>query len=197
MSIDLVVTHGAMNGRSYDGAMMAKGKEGENIVWRWLQDHPSVIGVDDFRDLRAMQRADVDFGIYYTDGTVALAEIKSDRWLCMGGNVTFEFMRIYHTARPDKACILGWTARTPAEFVMFYASKEEHVYVFTSTALRRVMQKFTQNRRPQLSEWLSALPRMNMNWISTDATKSTLCFFIPLSEFKQTEYKRYDVSAYK
>ena len=196
MSVDLVATHGAMNGRSYEGAMMEKGKAGESIVWRWLQDHPEVIDVDDLRELRQMQKADVDFAIYNEDGTVYLAEVKSDQYLRMGGNVTFEFMRINHTAPHDKACVLGWTARTPARFVMFYASSEQHVYVFTTLVLRRMMQRFTQNKRPSRGEWINALPEMKMRWVSTDAIKSTLCFFIPLSEFKPTEYKRYDVSAY-
>ena len=196
MSVDVAVTHGAMNGRSYDGAMMEKGKEGEGVIWRWLQDHPDTIGVDDLRDLRPMQKADVDFAIYNADGTVFLAEVKLDQWLCEGGNVTFEFMRIQHNAPADKSCVLGWTARTPAKFVMFYASKERHVYIFPALALRKVMQRFTHRRRPERGAWINELPKMNMRWISTDAGKSTLCFFIPLSEFGPTDYKRIDVSAY-
>ena len=188
--------YGIANGRSYDGAMMNKGKEGERIVFAWLQDNPAVVEVDDMRELRPMQKADVDCAIYNEDGTVALAEIKRDDNLKAGGNVTFEYLRINHTASPDRACVLGWTARTPAKYVMYYTSIEQRVYVFRSDVLRQVFQKFTETNRPGRSEWFTNLSQLKMRWISTDKIKSTLIACIPLSVFPAGAYKVYDVSAY-
>src|SRR5678815_3397766 len=155
MSIDVTKyldTHGAANGRSYDGAMMGKGKIGEAAVLRWLQDRPDVLEVDDFRSLRAMQKADVDCAIYTDDGTVTLAEIKTDYFLKNGGNVTFEFLRINHTAPPDRSCVLGWTARTPAKWVIFYAPTEKLAYRFVTEAMRSTFQTFTKDLRPERGE---------------------------------------------
>ncbi len=188
--------YGSTNGRSYDGAMMGKGKEGERVILAWLNDNPTTIEVDDLRDLRPMQKADVDCAIYNEDGTVCLAEIKSDDWLVEGGNVAFEYMRINHTAPPDKSCVLGWTARTPAKYVMYYATKEKRVYVFKSESLRRTFQKFTSDKRPKGGEWFSRLNDLKMRWISTDSIKSTLIVCIPLSMFAASDYKAYDVSRY-
>jgi len=188
--------YGSANGRDYNGAMMGKGKEGERVILSWLRANPAVIEVDDLRDLRPMQKADVDCAIYNDDGTVCLVEIKSDDWLVAGGNVAFEYLRINHTAAPDKACVLGWTARTPAKYVMYYATKEQTVYVFRADKLRQAFQKFTDSQRPQHGEWFTKLNGMKMRWISTDAIKSTLIVCIPLIVFPADAYKVYDVSGY-
>jgi len=195
MSVNAAV-YGSTNGRNYAGAMMDKGKEGERVILAWLRDNPTTVDVDDLRDLRPMQKADVDCAIYNEDGTVCLAEIKSDDWLVEGGNVAFEYLRINHTAAPDKACVLGWTARTPAKYVMYYATKEQRLYVFRADKLREAFQRFTSSKRPDRGEWFNRLGGMNMRWISTDAIKSTLIICIPLSVFSAGSYKVYDVSQY-
>lgn len=189
--------YGAENGRSYNGAMMAVGRKAEEIILAWLQDHGDVLEVDDWRDLRAGQRADVDCAVYYEDGTVVLAEIKNDQFLKADGNVVFEYLRINHTAPPDKACVLGWTARTPAKFILYYAPTEHAVYVFRTEVMRRVFQSFTRTGRPSRSEWMNKLARISMRWVSTDDIKSTLVVCIPLSEFPANSYKVFDVSAYE
>lgn len=189
--------YGAVNGRNYEGAMMAVGRKAEEIVFAWLRDHKDVLEIDDWRELRAGQRADVDCAVYYEDGTALLAEIKSDQYLKAGGNVAFEYLRINHTAPPDRACVLGWTARTPANFVLYYAPAEHAVYVFRTETLRRVFQAFTRAGRPSRAEWMSKLAKISMRWVSTDAIKSTLIVCIPLSEFPSDSYKVFDVSAYE
>lgn len=189
--------YGSGNGRSYNGAMMTKGKEAERIVLAWLNDHKDIVEVDDLRELRAMQKADVDCAIYNEDGTVCLAEIKSDDYLKEGGNVAFEYLRINHTVTDfDKVCVLGWTARTPAKFVMYYATSEQRVYVFRSQVLRKVFQQFTSSNRPQYAEWFNKLANLKMRWVSTDSIKSTLIVCIPLTTFPSGAYKAFDVSMY-
>lgn len=201
MSIDLskyIDTHGAANGRSYNGAMMDKGKFAETTILKWLRDFPDVLEVEDYRSLRAMQRTDVDCGICFVEGDIILAELKSDKYLKMGGNVVFEYLRINHTAPPDRACVLGWTARTPAKWVLYYTPLEQSVYRFKTEVLRNVFQEFTRAMRPEYGEWFHALPQMNMRWVSTDNIKSTLVACIPLSRFpKSTDALRiFDVSDY-
>ena len=195
MSVNAAV-YGSANGKSYTGTMMDKGKEGERVILAWLRDNPATVDVDDLRDLRPMQKTDVDCAIYNEDGTVCLAEIKSDDWLVEDGNVAFEYLRINHTAPPDKACVLGWTARTPAKYIMYYATKERRVYVFKTEALRQTFQRFTSKQRPQRGEWFNKMNGIKMRWISTDAIKSTLIVCIPLSAFAAATYKVYDISQY-
>lgn len=189
-------THGSSNGRSYDGAMMKKGKFGEEMVLRWLSDFPDVVEVDDYRQLRLIQKADIDCGIHFIEGDIVLAEIKTDYFLKLGGNVTFEFLRINHTAPPDRACVLGWTARTPAKWILFYAPQEKRVYRFKTENMRSIFQTFTNSLRPERGEWFSSLPQLNMRWVSTDNIKSTLIACLPLSVFPTTFIRSYDVSEY-
>lgn len=199
MSIDLqkyTGTHGAANGRSYDGAMMSKGKFAEAMILKWLADFPDVLEVEDFRQLRAMQKADVDCAIYFVEGDVLLAELKSDKHLCRDGNVTFEYLRINHTAPPDRNCTLGWTARTPAKWVLFYAPKEQLVYRFETEAMRSVFQRFTRDKRPEIGAWFPSLDELKMYWVSTDNIKSTLICCLPLALFSAKSIRTYDVSRY-
>ena len=96
-------TTGADKARSYSGDYMAAGKKAEEIVMRYLQSKPYIIGLNDFRELRAVQEADVDIAIKTIDGRVTLAEIKSDWHLGVSGNVLFEVLRINHTAPPERS----------------------------------------------------------------------------------------------
>lgn len=199
MTIDLTKytqTHGARNGRSYNGAMMDKGKFGENVIMRWLQDFPDVLEVEDYRQLKPLQKADVDCAIYFVEGDVLLAEIKSDKNLKFGGNVTFEYLRVNHTAPPERACTLGWTARTPAKWVLFYAPSEGYVYRFHTDVMRSVFQSYTRDMRPTHGGWFSSLPELKMYWVSTDSIKSTLICCLPLELFPVKSVRCYDVSRY-
>jgi hypothetical protein len=189
-------THGANKRRSYLGAMMNKGEFAEETVLRWLQDFPDVVGVDDFRQLRVMQKTDVDCAIYFIEGHVLLAEIKSDVHLRKDGNVTYEYLRINHTAPPDRNSVLGWTARTPAKWVLFYAPQECLVYRFETEVMQKVFQTFTRERRPKHGGWLSDLDKLKLYWVSTDEIKSTLICCLPLSAFPPQSIRAYDVSKY-
>lgn len=199
MTIDLTPyldTHGASNSRSYNGAMMDKGKVGENVILRWLRACPDVIEVEDFREARILQKADVDFGIYNHDTSIMFAEVKTDHHLKEGGNILFEYLRINHTAQPGNACVLGWTARTPAKLVIFYAPKEQRAYVIEAKVMRWAFQKHTSDNRPSKSAWFNTLPQMNMIYVSTDNIKSTLSCCIPWPVFPPKSIHAYDVSEY-
>jgi hypothetical protein len=170
-----MVMTGVMKQRSYDGDYMATGRKAEEIVMRFLRERPEVVGIEDWRDLRAVQEADVDCAVKMNDGTVTLAEIKSDVHLGVSGNVLFEILRINHTCLPERACTLGWSARSPAMYFIYYAPSVNSIYMCRVDALRRCVQAYTAERRD----------RTRLHWVNTDNIKSTLNILVPWDACKQ------------
>jgi hypothetical protein len=166
--------------RSYAGDYMDEGIKAQNIVLKFLRDHPDVIGVDDMSQLKVMQEADVDCMIKTRDGLITLAEIKSDKWIGKSENILFEVLRINHTAPPDHCVTLGWSARTPAKYLIYYSPELERIYVIASDDLRRAMQKYTSETRKS----------SNISYVSTDNIKSTINILIPE---RYCKFKVYDL----
>lgn len=133
---------------------------------------------DDTTVLKVMQTADVDCMIKTRDGLVTLAEIKSDQYIGISGNILFETVRINHTSSPDYCMTLGWSARTPAKYIIYYSPKLNKIFVTTSNDLRSAMQKYTRDFRKQT----------NISYVETDAIKSTVNILIPQRYCKFTIY---------
>lgn len=177
---------GASKLRSYSGDYMADGIKAQDIVLEFLRKRPDVIGVDDLSQLKVMQEADVDCMIKTADGLITLAEIKSDKWIGKSGNILFEVLRINHTTTPDHAVTLGWSARTPAKFLIFYSPDLSKIYVISSDNLRRAMQQYTRTARKD----------SKINFVETDQIKSTLNILIPERFCKFTEYQLIPIEEY-
>lgn len=188
------LTHGVTVGRSYTGGMMAKGKTGEAIVLGWLQRRPDVLEMEDLRDLRPMRKADADAIVFTRDGLNAFVEIKLDNNLGRTGNVLFEIMRVNHGAAPERACTLGWSMRSPATWLLYYAPANRQLFVFRFSTFRQVFQRWTDRQRRVLEKNGNA-PNMagHMRWINTDADKSTLTVLVPLKEFPSNSYGVYEL----
>lgn len=154
---------------SYDGDYMEAARRAEGFVLRHLKEDPNVLGVRDCRSLRVGQEADFDISITTTDGAVALAEVKSDKWISETGNMVFEIARVNHTAPHDKAVTLGWSARSPATWCIFYSPQTEILYMIRFEDFRRCFQRYSREARGNV----------RMKWISTDNIKSTLIALIP------------------
>ena len=171
--------------RSYSGGYMKAGKEAEEIVLAWLLERPWVVGVEDLRSYRVMREADVDCGIRLADGRITLAEIKSDRHLGTTDNFVFESLRINHTAPPDRSITLGWSARTPAKNILYYAPTFKKLHAIETDEFRRAMQGYTAEARK----------KTNINYVETDNIKSTVNILIP-SRFvtAMPSYRAYDLA---
>lgn len=163
---------------------MADGKKAEEKVLGWLAREPWVIGVEDLRSLRQMREADVDCSVALIDGRVTLAEIKSDRHLGVSGNFLFEVLRINHTAPPEKAVTLGWSSRTPARQILYYAPACDVVHSILADEFRRAMQAYTDVTRKG----------SRIDYVETDRIKSTINILIP-SRFVEamTSYRKYEL----
>lgn len=148
---------------------MAAGRAAEEIILSWLATAPWVIGVEDLRSLRVMREADVDCSISISDGRVTLAEIKSDRHLDLSGNFNFEVLRINHTAPQEKAAVLGWSARTPARLILFFAPTTNRIHLIGADEFRRSLQGYTDEARRNT----------RLHYVETDAIKSTINILIP------------------
>lgn len=160
---------GSEKKRSYNGDYMHSGRFAEEIAWLWLIENSRIIGVEDFRQLRQVQSADVDYGVELIDGRVKLAEIKSDKHLGVTGNVLFEVLRINHHAPPDKVITLGWGARSPANFLFYYASSLHQLYIGPFRKFRMAVQTYTKQARR----------RTRFDWVNTDEIKSTYNLLVP------------------
>jgi hypothetical protein len=178
---------GADKSRSYSGDYMAVGKLAESIIIPWLRDNPGVVEVNDLTDLRPLQEADVDCSIKLTDGRITLAEIKSDKWLRgeSGTNVLFEILRLNHTAPPDRFCVLGWTARSPAKWLLYFSPTLSKVYKCRFDDLRRCAQRYTREVRKEA----------RIDLVETDSIKSTINILIPWGYCKNI-FELHDVSRY-
>ena len=164
-----MATTGATKDRSYSGDYMKEGIAAQEIVLDFLRKRPDVIGVDDLSELKVMQEADVDCMIKTSDGLVTLAEIKSDKHIGVSGNILFEVLRINHTAQPDHCVTLGWSARTPAKYLIYFSPVLNKIFVISSNELRSAMQRYTKDSRK----------RTNINYVETDSIKSTVNILIP------------------
>jgi hypothetical protein len=111
----------------------------------------------------------VDCSVALCDGRVTLAEIKSDAHLGVSGNVLFEVLRINHTAPHDRAVTLGWSARTPAHWLLFYAPSVGKLYRWRMEDYRNGLQLYTGAERS----------KARVSFVSTDKIKSTLNILVP------------------
>jgi len=176
-----MTTTGANKQRSYHGDYMETGKIGEKIVINFLEDNPKILKVHDWSELQVVQFADIDCAIVTKTGQVVLAEIKSDKHLGVTGNVLFEVLRINHTCHPDFSCNLGWSGKTPAKFIFYYAPNVSKIYKFETRSLRKAMQMYTKKTRK----------KMRLDVVETDNIKTTINILIPISYFNG-DYKVYE-----
>lgn len=160
--------------RSYGGDYMEIGKKGEQVVMRWLESRPNVLGITDFRDIRQIQEADVDVGVRLYTGQICLAEIKTDTYLGVSGNVLNEVLRINHYSDHEFAGYLGWTLRSPAQWLLYYAPnrKPPAVYKATFAGVRLVLQRFTKDNIVSIQN------------IRTDSGKTTYNILVPEPEYQ-------------
>jgi len=166
-------TTGDNKAKSYDGDYMDVGKEGERIVMDWLRGRPNILGVTDFREIREIQEADVDVGVRLYTGQICLAEIKTDTYLGVSGNILNELLRINHRAEPKFAGYLGWTLRSPAEWLLYYAPNRNPPAIYQGRFfdIRRVVQEYTKKHDVKFTT------------IRTDTNKTTYAILIPEEEY--------------
>lgn len=176
---------GRFKPKSYSGDYMRAGELAEKIVRDWLLEHPEVVGVVDVSQLREIQRIDTDIIVKLNDGTHPLAEIKWDRHLGVSGKVLLEVLRFNHKAPQEAAGVLGWTLRTEARWILYFAPALACVYQFKTAELRRCLQAYTDSRRAE-TEFI---------WVDTDRVKSTLCVLLPEADCGSA-YQVHDVIEY-
>lgn len=159
----------AENRRSYSGHYAKAGRKAEELIISWLRERPWVINLDDLREDRVMRQADVDVSLQIMDGRNPLAEIKSDYHLGVSGNVLFEVLRLNHTAPPEKACVLGWSARSPATWLLMYAPQKHRIYHWRFEDYRRAKQLYVSEVRK----------KTRFDIVPTDNIKTTVNILIP------------------
>ena len=167
------------NEKTYSGELMEKGLKNEEIILLWLQNMAKE--VIDFREFKLSQRIDVDFGIETIDGSIVLAEIKSDKWIKEDGNLCFECNRINHFVK-DKWFYLGWGWRSSAQKLIIRNPETRETFIFDFVELRK-----------KVGEYVSRIGKnLKINITETDKQKTTFNYLIPMVEFSKI-YKKYIV----
>ena len=154
---------------------MQRGKGSEKAVIDFLKRNPEILGIKDWSEIEEVQEADIDCAIKTIDGHILLAEIKSDSWLGKSDNILFEVLRINHTCDPIYSLSLGWSGRTPANYIIYHAVSVNKIYVFKTNELRRAMQKYT----------LEAGKNIKISIVETDNIKTTINILIPFDYCKE------------
>lgn len=167
------------NEKTYSGELMEKGFKNEEIILLWLETMAKEI--IDFREFRLAQRIDVDFGIETIDGSIVLAEIKSDKWIKENGNLCFECNRINHFVK-EKWFYLGWGWRSPAQKLIIRNPETRETFIFDFTELRKLVGSYVSKIGKNLK----------INITETDKQKTTFNYLIPMVEFIKI-YKKYIV----
>lgn len=165
--------------KSYDGELMQKGTENEEVILEWLRGFGR--SVIDFREFRLAQRIDVDFGVETIDGNIVLAEIKADRWIGEDGNLLFECNRINHYAE-DHWFYLGWGWRSPAQKLIIRNPETGDTFVFDFRKLRAFVGRHIGGVGKNLKTCI----------VETDKQKTTFNYLIPMPIVKKL-YKKYGV----
>ena len=151
-----------------DSAIQEKRKKAEEICMDFLRANPQTLELVDARECRVLQDVDADCVWHLYDGTVHLAEIKSDNHLCVSGKVLFEVLRINY-GEGRRCCTLGWASRSPAEWLLYYAPKANGIYVCRFSDLRRCFQAYVKSARRET----------DLRFVDTDQIKGTVNVLIP------------------
>lgn len=166
------VQTGADKRETYQGDYKRMGKVGEAVVLSWLKRRRDIAEVRDVREIVEYQEADVDFEIEWRSGRKELAEVKTDQYLGVSGNVLFELLRVNHVTRHGKRGEVGWSLRTPADWLFLYAPAKDCLLYVRTGKMQDWFQAWTE-------QWRQNVP---LRWVSTDRNKSTLCALVPWSE---------------
>ena len=115
-------TPSASRPRSYSGGYMQAGKTAEAIFLDFLWSHKETIYVEDVRSQKQWQECDVDFRVLRNGSDNWLdVEGKHDRRLDRSGYWLFELFRVNHTAPANRLFVDGWSVRSAASHLLFYA----------------------------------------------------------------------------
>lgn len=155
--------------RSYSGEMMAKGREVELAVIRWLESKGYT--VLDATQNKFMQKQDVDIIIKKEEEAPELCEIKADYNMSSTQNLCFEILRVYHNAALFDH---GWATKSPAKYLFVGTPDTNEIYFFNFEQLRIKAVEYIRN--------VGRIIRMAT--VETDNTKTTISLLIPLKSLE-------------
>jgi len=120
---------------------MAAGMQAEKLFWSFLSEIPTATFVEDVRNDLRWQQLDVDFRVLSRQGVFGLTgwinvEGKSDRHLDQSGNWIFELYRVNHTAPLPRIYVRGWSVRSEAHLLLFYAPSSHRIHSITMNDYR-------------------------------------------------------------
>lgn len=170
---------------SYNGAMMAEGKEAERIVQDFFDTSSYVKEVKNVTGEKQYQEEDVDFVVKMHGGLVIKAEVKSDALMAEKRNFPFELERLNH--RSKSSIKHGWTVYSKADLFFFWSKPSDELYIFTAKSVRTAFDQYILDIRNNQTVY-----QKRLKLIATDRERTTLIVLIPLSYIPFKVYSKID-----
>lgn len=114
--------------QSHTGERLRFGKEGEAAVMAWLRRQPGVERVRDVSEVPGLRSSGFDCTANMHDGRNLLVEAKADEHLGKSGNLVVEVARIRRDASRSDFGMLGWSLRSKADWLIWYAPSVHSVW---------------------------------------------------------------------
>ena len=157
-----------MSNNYESGEMAEKGKKTECIIRSWLKRNSQVKSLIDVSHDKAFQRLDVDVIATLHDGRQIQIEIKTDYNLLVSGNFLFELQRVYMGAKTRHPSTMGWSVKTPAEYIVWYSPKKQ-----------KIVSMLTNNYRRSFMDYMTEIkanPRFHVECTSENCTTINILF---------------------
>jgi hypothetical protein len=160
-------TPDASRPRSYSGGYMAAARVAEEIVFVWLRQQKWILAARDARDDLESRANDIDFWIETDDKRSLSIEVKSDAHLDVSGRWLFELHRINLTASSEYWFVQGWSIRSQADVLAFYAPSSGKLHFIKTVEYRQAFLEAVAARDCQFG------------MVPTDQIKRTLNAYFP------------------
>jgi hypothetical protein len=178
-------TPSASRPRSYSGGYMDAGKVGEAIFLKFLRADPDTACVLDVRSDKHWQDCDVDFRVRRGTGEWWSVEGKYDRHLDKTGNVLFELFRVNHTAPQQRLYVVGWSVRSAAEHLLFYAPSTHTIHSIRMLQYRLACANAVRQGK------------CRCDLVPTDEKKTTINAYFPQKFVQEmSSYQVYDADSF-
>ena len=154
--------------KTYNGDLMNKGSDNEEIVMIWLQRKFNNFYFEDLRKYEWAQKNDIDCCIYKKGEEKINIEIKSDIHIDENKNFLFEFFR-YHHFVTFNCGYMGWGCRSHADRLIIRNPRTNKIFIFRLKILRMEVGKYISENKVRIDQ------------VDTDDQKTTFNFLIPMN----------------
>lgn len=157
--------------KSYNGELMLKGKEGEQLIKEWLinKSWKEVLNVGSYKE---NYKREIDLLCTDEKGKKYSFEIKTDKHLKPDGNILCEIFRINHPVSNESDAIFhkSWSFTSVSDIIVFINLSTKYCVISSFEVLRQIIKEYVREKRK----------KTDIRIVETDNGKTTFNFIIPL-----------------